>query len=108
MKISITESAYQDLADIHEHYMLEGIEHIGKKHVNEVFSKIDILNDHPQIGRIVPEYGLISTPNPFVRSNCLSNKICSFELSRFSPLKNSSDPKPAVSRACWGIKMRAS
>ena len=60
MKISITESAYQDLADIHEHYMLEGIEHIGKKHVNEVFSKIDILNDHPQIGRIVPEYGLIS------------------------------------------------
>ncbi len=60
MKISITESAYQDLADIHEHYMLEGIEHIGKKHINEVFSKIDILNDHPQIGRIVPEYSLIS------------------------------------------------
>ena len=60
MKISITESAYQDLTDIHEHYMLEGIEHIGKKHINEVFSKIDILNEHPQIGRIVPEYGLIS------------------------------------------------
>ena len=60
MKISITESAYQDLADIHEHYRLEGIEHIGKKHISEVFSKIDTLNDHPQMGRIVPEYGLIA------------------------------------------------
>ena len=60
MKISMTESAYQDLADIHEHYMLEEMEHIGKKHINEVFSKIDILNDHLQIGRVVPEYGLIS------------------------------------------------
>ena len=53
MKISITESAYQDLADIHEHYMLEGIEHIGKKHINEVFFKIDILNDHPDIPHLI-------------------------------------------------------
>lgn len=60
MKISITESAYQDLADIRAHYLLEGIEHIGKKHISEVFSKIDILNDHPQMGRVVPEYGLIA------------------------------------------------
>ncbi len=60
MKISITESAYQDLADIHQHYMLDGIEHIGKKHINEVFPKIDILNDHPKIGRIFPECGVVS------------------------------------------------
>jgi len=40
MKISMTESAYQDLADIHEHYMLEEMEHIGKKHINEVFPKL--------------------------------------------------------------------
>jgi hypothetical protein len=43
MKISITESAYQDLADIHEHYMLEGIEHIGKKHINEDFPNLIFL-----------------------------------------------------------------
>lgn len=60
MKISITESAYQDLADIREHYLLEGIEHIGIKQLNEIFSRIDTLSDHPQLGRIVPEYGLIS------------------------------------------------
>lgn len=40
MKISITESAYQDLADTHEHYKLEGIEHIGEKHINEDFPNL--------------------------------------------------------------------
>ncbi len=29
MKITITDSAYEDLIDIKEHYKLEGVEHIG-------------------------------------------------------------------------------
>ncbi len=58
MKIVLTESAYQDLANIQEHYRLEGVEAVGVRQVNEILDRIDNLNDHPQLGRIVPEYGL--------------------------------------------------
>ncbi len=58
MKITITDSAYEDFIDIKEHYKLEGVEHIGEKHVDDVFTHIENLSEHPQMGRIVPEYGL--------------------------------------------------
>jgi len=32
MKITITDSAYEDLIDIKEHYILEGVEHTGRDH----------------------------------------------------------------------------
>ncbi|WP_316674891.1 type II toxin-antitoxin system RelE/ParE family toxin [uncultured Tolumonas sp.] len=60
MKITITDSAYEDLIDIKEHYKLEGVEHIREKHVDDVFNHIENLSEHPQMGRIVPEYGLPS------------------------------------------------
>lgn len=60
MKITITASAYEDLIDIKEHYKLEGVEYIGEKHVDDVFAHIESLSEHPQMGRIVPEYGLPS------------------------------------------------
>ena len=60
MKITITDSAYEDFIDIKEHYKLEGVEHIGEKHVDDVFTHIENLSEHPQMGRIVPEYGLPS------------------------------------------------
>ena len=60
MKITITDSAYEDFIDIKEHYKLEGVEHIGEKHVDDVFTHIENLSEHPQMGRVVPEYGLPS------------------------------------------------
>ncbi len=60
MKITITDSAYEDLADIKDHYTLEGVEHIGVQHVNDIFELIENLSEHPQMGRIVPEFGLTS------------------------------------------------
>jgi len=60
MKITITDSAYEDLIDIKEHYKLEGVEHIGEKHVDDIFDHIENLSEHPHMGRIVPEYGLPS------------------------------------------------
>ena len=44
MKITITDSAYEDLIDIKEHYKLEGVEHIGEKHVHDVFNHIENLH----------------------------------------------------------------
>lgn len=60
MIITLTDSAYEDLIDIKEHYILEGVEHIGEKHVTDIFEHIENLSEHPQMGRIVPEYGLTS------------------------------------------------
>lgn len=60
MKIVLTDSAYQDLADIQDHYRLEGVESVGVRQVNEILDRIDSLNDHPQLGRVVPEYELAS------------------------------------------------
>ena len=60
MKITITDSAYEDLIDIKEHYKLEGVEHIGDKHADDIFEHIENLSEHPKMGRVVPEYGLPS------------------------------------------------
>lgn len=60
MKIVLTDLAYQDLADIQDHYRLEGVESVGVRQVSEILDRIDNLNDHPQLGRVVPEYGLAS------------------------------------------------
>ena len=60
MKITITDSAYEDLIDIKDHYKLEGVEHVGDKHVDDIFDHVENLAEHPQMGRIVPEYALPS------------------------------------------------
>jgi S-adenosylmethionine:tRNA ribosyltransferase-isomerase len=46
MKITITDSAYEDLIDIKEHYKLEGVEHVGDKHVDDIFDHVENLSEH--------------------------------------------------------------
>ncbi len=56
MKISISNSAFSDLERIKEHYEEEGVPHIGNDFVVSIINHIQTLHDHPEIGRIVPEF----------------------------------------------------
>lgn len=56
MKISISNSAFSDLESIKEHYEEEGVPRIGNKFVASIIKHIQTLRDHPEIGRIVPEF----------------------------------------------------
>jgi len=56
MKILIANSAFQDLESISAYYLEQGVSHIGKKFVTEIIDHIQILVDHPAMGRIVPEF----------------------------------------------------
>ena len=58
MKISFTDAAFCDMESIVDYYETQGVPHIGTKFVVEIIKHIDILNDHPNIGRVVPEFNV--------------------------------------------------
>jgi plasmid stabilization system protein ParE len=61
-RISLAESALSDLAGIQEWYAAEGVPEVGDRLVAEIFQRLEVLADQPDIGRIVPEFG-----QPFLR-----------------------------------------
>ena len=61
-KISFAESALSDLEEIQEWYRDEGVPEVGDRFVAEIFERVETLVEHPDIGRIVPEFG-----QPFLR-----------------------------------------
>ncbi|HEY8035773.1 MAG TPA: type II toxin-antitoxin system RelE/ParE family toxin [Methylobacter sp.] len=56
MRLLFAESTFNDLADIQAYYLEQGIPAIGDKFVAEIIAHVEMLEDHPEIGRIVPEY----------------------------------------------------
>ncbi len=56
MKISVTHSAFDDLASIIEYYNDEGVPHIGLGFVRGIIKHIQVLSAHPDADRIVPEF----------------------------------------------------
>ncbi|PPD35168.1 MAG: addiction module toxin RelE [Methylomonas sp.] len=56
MKLLIADSAFNDLMDIKIYYQEQGVGHSGDNLVAEIIAHLDILIDHPEIGRIVPEF----------------------------------------------------
>lgn len=56
MRLLFAESAFNDLADIQAHYLEQGVPAIGDKFVAEIIAHVEVLEDHPEIGRIVPEF----------------------------------------------------
>ena len=56
MKIVLSNSAFSDLEDIKAYYTEQGVPAIGIDFVSEILAHIETLNDHPKIGRIVPEF----------------------------------------------------
>jgi plasmid stabilization system protein ParE len=56
-QISFAESALSDLAGIQTWYREEGVPEVGDRFVSEIFERVQTLAEHPDIGRIVPEFG---------------------------------------------------
>ena len=57
MKVRITNSAFGDLEAIKKYYLEEGVPQIGEEVVVSIINHIQTLAQHPDIGRIVPEFG---------------------------------------------------
>jgi plasmid stabilization system protein ParE len=55
--ISFTESALRDLEAMQSWYAEQGVPEIGVRLSEEVFQRIQVLTEHPDLGRIVPEFG---------------------------------------------------
>ncbi len=58
MKISLSNSAVNDLENVIEYYTAEGVPGVGQKFVREIIGHIQVLSDHRELGRIVPEFQL--------------------------------------------------
>ena len=56
VRVSSSESALSDLQAILEWYADEGVE-VGDRFVFEIFERVEVLALHPDIGRVVPEFG---------------------------------------------------
>lgn len=56
MRLLFAESAFNDLADIQAYYLEQGVPNTGDKFVAEIIAHAEVLKDHPEIGRIVPEF----------------------------------------------------
>jgi toxin ParE1/3/4 len=60
--IRFAESALADLESILARYAEQGVPDVGKRLIGEIVASIEALADHPDIGRIVPEFD-----QPFLR-----------------------------------------
>lgn len=62
MMISFAESALRDLEQVRVWYTEQGVPDVGARLVMEIFQHVQSLADHPDIGRVVPEFD-----QPFLR-----------------------------------------
>ena len=56
MQVSFSDSALDDLEGIKKYYLEQGVPDIGEGFVIAIFEHVETLIDHPDIGRIVPEF----------------------------------------------------
>ena len=56
MKIKISDSAFNDLQDMIDYYTTQGVVDVGSNFANNIIQQIQLLADHPDAGRIVPEF----------------------------------------------------
>lgn len=56
MKVYISNSGFDDLENIKNYYIKEGVAHIGEEFVLSIIEHIEILIVNPDIGRMVPEF----------------------------------------------------
>ena len=55
--VGFAESALRDLEEIRGWYAEQGAPEVGDRLVAEVFQRVERLVDHPDLGRVVPEFG---------------------------------------------------
>jgi len=56
VEISLSNSALDDLENVREYYLDQGVPEIGENFVIAIFEHVESLADHPDIGRVVPEF----------------------------------------------------
>lgn len=56
MNIFFSKSAIEDLESINQYYLEQGVPHIGQEFVIAIVEHIETLSNHPDIGRMVPEF----------------------------------------------------
>ncbi len=56
MKVSLSDSAIEDLRALQAYYDDQLVPQVGKQFVTEILDRIETLTDNPDIGRIVPEF----------------------------------------------------
>ena len=54
--ISFAESALADLEEVRAWYTEQGVPEVGEKLIAEILQRIQSLADHPDMGRVVPEF----------------------------------------------------
>ena len=60
--VGFAESAFADLESIRAWYAEQGVRDVGERLIGEIVASIEALADHPDMGRIVPEFD-----QPFLR-----------------------------------------
>ncbi len=56
MKVFFAESAVGDLQDIVRYYEQQLVPQVGEKFVADIIDHVQTQSDHPEIGRVVPEF----------------------------------------------------
>ena len=58
IEITFADSALGDLEDVLDYYREQQVPHVGEKLVGNVIKYVELLAEHPDMGRIVPEFNL--------------------------------------------------
>ncbi len=61
---SFADSAATDLEELRNWYFGKGVPEIGARRIDEMIQRIGYLADHPDMGRVVPEFSLASLREP--------------------------------------------
>lgn len=56
MELLLAQSALDDLRDLRRYYMDEGVPDTGSRFVKDIVGAVERLRDHPDSGRVVPEF----------------------------------------------------
>lgn len=56
MNVAFSDSALSDLENIKKYYREQGVSEVGENFIVDIFKHIETLTDHPDAGRIVPEF----------------------------------------------------
>jgi len=62
ISIRFAESAVADLEEIHSWYTDQGVPDVGERLLSEIIQRVEMLETHPELGRVVPEFN-----QPFLR-----------------------------------------
>ena len=60
-EINFSATAITDMVEIREWYSEKGVAEVGQRLVRETVHRVEALKDHPELGRVVPEFGQMAT-----------------------------------------------